>query len=50
METVVMIWVFTIWKKYAASLGKKISIIYRLIDLKRKIEEDIVFVKKAKHL
>ena len=35
-------------KNYAENHGKKIIIIFVLINLKREIEEDIVFVMKAK--
>ena len=33
---------------YAENHGKKILIIFVLLDLKREIKENIVFVKKAK--
>ena len=35
-------------KNYVANNGKKIITIFILIDLKRKIKENIVFVMKAK--
>ena len=35
-------------KNYATSVEKKISFIFALVDLNRKMEEDNVFVRKAK--
>ena len=45
-----MIWVMMNLKNYVENHGKRILIIFVLIDLKRKIKEDIVFVMKAKTL
>ena len=44
----VMIWVMMNLKNYVENHGKKIIIIFVLIDLKWKIKEDIVFVMKSK--
>ena len=38
------------FNNYAKNGGKKIIIVFVLIDLKKEIKEDIVFVKKAKTL
>ena len=44
----VMIWITMNLKIYVENHGKMIIIIFVLIDLKREIEENIVFVMKAK--
>ena len=44
----VMILITRNLKNYVENNGKKIIIIFVLIDLKREIKEDIVFVMKAK--
>ena len=44
----VMIWAMMNLKNYVENHGRKIIIIFVLIDLKREIKEDIAFVMKAK--
>ena len=49
METLVdIIWIMMNLRKDAENLGKMIMIIYVLIDRKRRIKEDTVFVMKSK--
>ena len=43
-----MIWVMVNLKNYAENHGKKIKIIFVLVDIKREIKEDTVYVMKAK--
>ena len=44
----IMMWVMMNLKNYAENLRKKIITIFVLIDLKREIKEDVVYVMKAK--
>ena len=43
-----MIWAITNLEEFAENHGKRNTIIFGLIDLKKEIKEDILFVMKAK--